>query len=183
MSMIKESFVDFEQVNLSSVINSLTAGSITAGSLHVSGSTTLTGSTTLNSSTTLNGSLTLTGATTLNGPTTLDGLVVYGNAETSASTLIITSGTPVNYPGVVMTASPAITFGIISSGVFGQQMSVYAPNITAASTNFTVTGIVNGGSTNSANVPRYALGSAPITGLSAQLLCITDAGQFRWMLT
>lgn len=153
MSLLKESIVDFEQINISSVINSLT---VAAGSLNVSG------------------------AATLNGPTTLDNVVVYGNAESVNSTLIITSASN-NYPGVVMTASPAITFGIISSGVFGQQLSIYAPNITAdaGSTNFTVTGIVNGGS---ATIPRFNLGAATITGLSAQMLCITNVGQFRWML-
>ena len=153
MSLLKESRVDFEQVNLSSVINSLDAAVLTAGSLDVSGTT------------------------------TLDGVIVYGYAETPSSTLFITSGTTVDYPGVVMTAKPAITFGIISSGVFGQQLSIYAPNITAdsSSNNFTVTGIVNNGG--SAQIPRFRDGlSTAITGLSAQLLCITNVGQFRWML-
>lgn len=163
MSLLRESFVDFEQINISSVINSLTVDSITASSLNVSG------------------------ATTLDGPTTLDNVVVYGNAlwgddvTAEGNTLIITSATN-NYPGVVMTASPAITFGIISSGVFGQQLSIYAPNITAgptARTNFTVTGIVNGGSS---TIPRFDISGGAITGLSAQLMCITNVGQFRWML-
>ena len=164
MSLLKESRVDFEQVNLSSVINSLDAAVLTAGSLDVSGAATI------------------NGATTLNGLTTIDGVIVYGYAETAASTLIITSGTTVDYPGVVMTAKPAITFGIISSGVFGQQLSIYAPNITEGPlvrTNFTVTGIVNGGS---ATIPRFDISGGPVTGLSAQLLCITNVGQFRWML-
>jgi len=162
MSLLKESRVDFEQVNLSSVINSLDAAFITAGSLTVSGTT------------------------TLNGTTNIDGKIVYGYPEAiTQSTLIITSGTTANYPGVVMITGPAITFGIISSGVFGQQLSIYAPNITAtaSTTNFTVTGIVNGGSNKSSKVPRFDLGTSILTGLSAQLLCITNVGQFRWMLT
>ena len=172
MSLLLESYVDFEQVQLSSVVRSLTAGSITSGALNVSGASTL------------------TGVNTLDGANVLNGRVIYGNALATASitTLLIESEADLNlqFPGFVLSASPSITFGVISSGIIGQQLSVYAPNITASAlsnTNFTVTGIVNGGASNSSNAPRFVPATlATITGLSAQLLCITSEGQFRWML-
>ncbi len=156
MSLLIESVSNFEQVGNRAAIEELM----------------------VNQSATVKTNLVVTGSSALNGA------LIEGITTATRSNVILT-GTP-NFGGILFLTSSPITFGVISAGTIGQQLSVYAPFITGNALtsvwNLTITGVAGNGdqSPHQINIPRF--NRAISGGLSAHMTCITGDGQFRWMV-